>query len=507
MTPRYVVGLDQGTTSTRAIVYDDQGLERGRSQMEHAQHYPRPGWTEHDGREILANARHVLAEAIAAAGVSASDIAGIGITNQTETTILWDRTTGEPVANAITWQDTRGGPVLEALSDDPPVIARVEAETMVSINDYFSAVKIRWLLDEVPEARALAESGRLAFGTMESWLCWNLTGGPSGGVHVTDVTNASRTLLFDMRSLTWSDAALDYFGIPKAILPAIVPTSGEVGVVAAGEPGAGAPITALMGDQQAATFGQCAFTEGEAKCTYGTGNFLIYNTGTTPRLSSNGLITTVIFQLGSDRPVYGLEGSVAVTGSLIQWLRDSLGVIQRAEDTETLALTVPDSGGVCIVPAFSGLYAPYWRRDVRGTITGLTHHASAAHLVRAALEACAFQTRDLLRAAEADAGATLESLRVDGGMTRNDLLMQYQADLLGVPVQRPDTTETTSLGVAYSAGLAVGLWSTLEELRERWHEAARWEPEQCDAWRATEVDRWERGLRAAMLAEEPAPAL
>jgi glycerol kinase len=502
MTGRYVVGLDQGTTSTRAIVYDSTGAECGRSQLEHTQHYPQPGWTEHDALEILANARRVLAGALEAAGIAAVDVAAVGIANQTETTVLWDRTTGVPVANAITWQDTRGDTVLASVraAAGAALVERVERETMVELNDYFSATKIRWLLDEVPKAAELADEGRLAFGSMECWLTWNLTGGVDGGRHVTDVSNASRTLLFDMRRLRWSPSALELFGIPASILPEIVPTSTVVGAIAATEPGAGAPIAALMGDQQAATFGQCAFDVGEAKCTYGTGNFLIYNTGAEPRLSDNGLITTVVYQLEGGRPVYGLEGSVAVSGSLIQWLRDSLGLIQRADETETLARSVDDSGGVAVVPAFSGLYAPHWRRDVRGTIIGLTHHSSAAHIVRAALDSCAFQTLDLLKAAEADTGETLGSLQVDGGMTRNDLLMQYQADLLGVPVRRPGTTETTSLGVAWSAGLAVGVWSSLDALRATWVESARWEPARDDDWRRIELDRWHRALAAAFAA-------
>ncbi|MFV0251772.1 MAG: glycerol kinase GlpK [Beutenbergiaceae bacterium] len=505
MTRRLIVGLDQGTTSTRAVVFDATGTEQGSSQMEHRQHYPQPGWVEHDATEILTNARRTVEAAVRSAGAVADEVVALGITNQTETTVIWDRRTGAPIGNAVTWQDTRGADVLASLDRADPRVAQIEQDCMTGINDYFAATKIMWLLDNVPGARARAEAGELAYGSMESWLAWNLTGGPDGGVHVTDVSNASRTLMMDLRSLDWSTAALDYFSIPRPLLPTIVPTSQVVGHVADGEPIPGVPIAALMGDQQAATFGHTAFTAGEAKCTYGTGNFLIYNTGTVARTSSNGLIPTVIYQLAGQAPVYGLEGSVAVTGSLVQWLRDSMGFITRAEEIESLAASVPDSGGVTIVPAFSGLYAPHWHRQARGTITGLTHFSTPAHLARAALDACALQTAELISAAQADTGVPLATLRVDGGGTNNDLLMSIQAGLIGVPVSKPQVTEATALGVAYGAGLAIGLWSGLDQLRGHWRELRRWQPTWTRAERTEAFARWARALQATFAAEEPAP--
>lgn len=501
----YVIGIDQGTTSTRAIVFDHSGVEKGRSQREHRQYYPRPGWTEHDAVEILANTRKVIEGALQSAGVGVGEVVAVGIANQTETTVLWDTATGDPIAPAITWQDTRGDAVLRTLAIDGELARRVEDECFVEVNGYFSATKIRWMLDNVPAARELLAQHRLAFGSMESWLTWNLTGGARGGVHVTDASNASRTLLMHLTKQTWSDSALEFFGIPAEIMPTIMPTSGQIAVIHESETLGGVPLTALMGDQQAATFGQTAFEAGEAKCTYGTGNFLIYNTGKTPQRSRNGLITTVIYHRDGEDAVYGLEGSIAVTGSLIQWLRDGLGVIGSAADSESLALSVPDSGGVCIVPAFSGLYAPYWRGDVRGTVIGLTHHSTAAHLVRASLESCAFQTYDLIGAANADTSVPLDALRVDGGMTRNEILMQFQADLLGVPVSRSATIEMAALGVSYAAGLAVGFWRDLVEVRALWTEGGRFEPSMSETNRSRELARWNRALAATFAGADPDP--
>ncbi|MFV0426283.1 MAG: glycerol kinase GlpK [Beutenbergiaceae bacterium] len=505
MTRRFVIGLDQGTTSTRAVVFDESGAEQGSGQLEHRQYYPQPGWVEHDANEILDNARATIESALLSAGVQAEQIAALGIANQTETTLIWDRETGEPIGRAITWQDTRGAQVLAGLDSTDPRVAQVEADAMTPVNDYFAATKIMWLLDNVPGARARAQAGELAYGSMECWLAWNLSGGPRGGVHVTDVSNASRTLLMDLRTLTWSSTALAYFDIPRPLLPTIVPTSQVVAEVAVSEPIPGVPIAALMGDQQAATFGHTAFSAGEAKCTYGTGNFLIYNTGTQPRVSGNGLIPTLCYQLADQAPIYGLEGSVAVTGSLVQWLRDSMGLIGSADEIEALAASVPDSGGVTIVPAFSGLYAPHWRRQARGTITGLTHFSTPAHVARAALEACALQTAELIRAAEADTGASLATLRVDGGGTRNNLLMSIQAGLIGVPVSKPQVTEATALGVAYSAGLAIGLWADLDQLRAQWRQQGSWQPNWTPPQQAELWARWQRALDATFAAEEPAP--
>jgi glycerol kinase len=473
--PRYVVALDQGTTSTRAIVFDHAGVPVASGQREHRQHFPRAGWVEHDAVEIRDNTLAVLSEALDAAGASAGDVAAIGITNQRETVVVWDRATGEPIAPAIVWQDTRTQDRVDALAAEGGT-ARFQEQTGLPLATYFSATKIAWILDSVDGARARAEAGELAFGTTDSWVLWNLSGGPDGGVHATDVTNASRTLLMDLRTLQWDDALLEAFGVPRAMLPEIRSSSEVYGEAAASTPLPGVPISGILGDQQAATFGQAAFAAGESKNTYGTGNFLIFNTGTEITTSNNGLITTVAYRLGDADPVYALEGSIAVTGSLIQWLRDNLGIIDTAADVEELALSVDHNGGVYFVPAFSGLFAPYWRPDARGVIVGLTRFANKGHIARAALEAVAFQTREVLDAVNADAGLDLTELRVDGGMAANDALMQFQADVLGVPVVRPAVIETTALGAAYSAGLAVGFWKDLDELRSNWREDRRWDP-------------------------------
>jgi glycerol kinase len=475
---RYVVAIDQGTTSTRAILFDRTGTPVATGQREHRQIFPQPGWVEHDATEIRDNTAAVLAEALAQAGADAGDIAAIGITNQRETAVLWDRATGEPIANAIVWQDTRTQRLVDEIADGDA--DRFRAATGLPLATYFSATKIAWLLDSVDGARARAEAGELAFGTTDSWVLWNLTGGT---VHATDVTNASRTLLMSLETLAWDDALLDAFGIPRALLPEIRSSSEVYGEVAEG-PLAGVPIAGILGDQQAATFGQAAFDAGASKNTYGTGNFLIANTGPAIVHSANGLLTTVAYRLGDEEPCYALEGSIAVTGSLIQWLRDNLGFFERAADVEELALSVPDTGGVAFVPAFSGLFAPYWRPDARGAILGLTRFATKAHIARAALEAVALQTVDVLTAAASDLPSPIAELRVDGGMVANDTLMQFQADVLGIPVVRPAVIETTALGAAYAAGLAVGFWSGLDELRANWREDRRWEPAMPEQERA-----------------------
>ncbi len=489
--PKYVVAIDQGTTSTRAILFDHAGTPVATGQREHRQIFPHAGWVEHDATEIRDNTFAVLTDALAAAGASPADVAAIGITNQRETTIVWDRATGEPIANAIVWQDTRTQHLVDRLAADGGV-DRFRARTGLPLATYFSATKIAWLLDSVDGARARAEAGELAFGTTDSWVLWNLTGGPDGGVHATDVTNASRTLLMDLATLAWDDDLLTTFGIPRALLPEIRSSSELFGAAVA--PLAGVPIAGILGDQQAATFGQVAFDAGESKNTYGTGNFLIVNTGTQIVHSANGLITTVAYGLGDEAPRYALEGSIAVTGSLIQWLRDNLGFFEKAADVEQLALSVPDSGGVAVVPAFSGLFAPYWRPDARGAILGLTRFATKAHIARAALEAVALQTVDVLDAAAADLPTPITELRVDGGMVANDTLMQFQADILGMPVVRPAVIETTALGAAYAAGLAVGFWANLDELRSNWREDRRWEPAMDAAERAERLRVWRKAV-------------
>lgn len=489
---RYVVAIDQGTTSTRAILFDHSGSPVASAQREHRQHFPRAGWVEHDATEIRDNTVAVLAEAMDATGASAADVAAIGITNQRETVVIWDRATGEPVAPAIVWQDTRTQSAVDALATGGGH-DRFRARTGLPLATYFSATKIAWILDHVDGARARADAGDLAFGTTDSWVLWNLTGGPDGGVHATDVTNASRTLLMDLRTLAWDDELLAAFDVPRAILPEIRSSSEVYGTVAYGSL-AGVPIAGILGDQQAATFGQAAFSPGESKNTYGTGNFLIVNTGTEIASSENGLISTVAYRLGDEPPVYALEGSIAVTGSLIQWLRDNLGIIEKAADVEHLALSVEDNGGVYVVPAFSGLFAPYWRPDARGVIVGLTRYATKAHIARASLEAVAFQTREVLDAVNADASLPLAELRVDGGMVANDTLMQFQADILGVPVVRPAVIETTALGAAYAAGLATGFWAGLDELRANWREDRRWEPAISGDERDERLRQWKKAV-------------
>ncbi|WP_395640269.1 glycerol kinase GlpK [Pseudolysinimonas sp.] len=489
----YIVAIDQGTTSTRAILFDQQGSPVASGQLEHRQIFPQPGWVEHDAAEIWRNTREVIGTALSKADVTRHDIAGIGITNQRETTVVWDRTTGEPIHNAIVWQDTRTQGLVDRLAADGG-IDRFTEITGLPLATYFSATKIAWILDNVDGARQRAEAGELMFGTTDCWVLWNLTGGPDGGVHATDVTNASRTLLMDLRTLEWRDDLLEAFGIPRSLMPEIRPSSGLFGHAESSSLLREVPITGVLGDQQAATFGQVAFDAGESKNTYGTGNFLIVNTGEEIVSSTNGLLTTVAYQIDGDAPRYALEGSIAVTGSLVQWLRDNLGLISDASEVEALAASVPDNGGVYIVPAFSGLFAPYWRPDARGVITGLTRFANKGHFARAALEAAAFQTREVLDAANADADVAIEELRVDGGMVANDTLMQFQADILGIPVVRPKVPETTALGAAYAAGLATGVWTSLDDLRANWAEDRRWEPRFDEAERERRLAEWRKAV-------------
>jgi glycerol kinase len=471
----FVLAVDQGTTSTRAIIFNDDGEKVASSQKEHEQIFPQPGWVEHNPTEIWANTQLVISGALREAGLGAADIAAIGITNQRETTMVWDSLTGKPVYNALVWQDTRTQSIVDRLAGVEGV-DRYKASLGLPLATYFSATKIIWILENVPGAREKSDAGQLRFGTMDSWLLWNLTGGLNGGLHLTDVTNASRTLLMDLQTLNWRTDLLQEFGIPVSMLPRIVSSSEIYGAVAGESELAGVPIAGILGDQQAATFGQAAFDAGESKNTYGTGNFLMFQTGEQIVQSKNGLLTTVGFKLGDAPARYALEGSIAVTGSLIQWLRDNLGLFASSAEVEELAKTVPDNGGAYFVPAFSGLFAPYWRPDARGALVGLTRFVNRGHIARAALEAAAYQTRDVLDAVNADAGVTLTQLKVDGGMTANETLMQFQADILGVPVVRPVVTETTALGAAYVAGLAVGFWSGLAELRANWHEDQRWLP-------------------------------
>ena len=452
---------------------------------------PQPGWVEHDPLEIQARVDEIVQGAMAAAGVTLSQLAAVGITNQRETTIVWDRATGQPICNAIVWQDTRTAAICDELARGSGQ-DRLRAKTGLPIATYFSGPKLRWILDNVPGARARAEAGELLFGTVDTWCIWNLTGGPHGGRHVTDVTNASRTLLVDIETLQWDEELLDMMRVPRAMLPQIR-SSSEVFGTAVGCL-AGVRIAGDLGDQQAALFGHAGFRPGAAKNTYGTGCFALLNTGTTPVRSRHGLITTVGYRMAGQPAVYCLEGSIAIAGALVQWLRDNLGLISNSDEVEALARSVPDNGGVYFVPAFSGLFAPHWRSDARGIIVGLTRHATKAHIARAVLEATAWQTREVLDAMSADSGTPLAELRVDGGMVHNDLLMQMQADVLGLPVVRPRVTETTALGAAYAAGLAVGYWPSMDELRGQWVEDRRWLPQMDDDRREREYANWKRAV-------------
>ena len=488
----YVIAIDQGTTSTRAIIFDHGGSVIATGQLEHAQIFPRAGWVEHDPKEIWDNTRQAIGQALSAANITRHDIVAVGITNQRETAVVWDRTTGAPVYHAIVWQDTRTQSIVDRIAKGEP--DRLKQKTGLPLATYFSASKVAWILENVAGARDRADAGDLAFGTIDTWLLWNLTGGTHGGVHATDVTNASRTLLMDLETLAWDDDLLAQFGIPASMLPEIRSSSEIYGTIESSSLLREVPVAGILGDQQAATFGQAAFDKGESKNTYGTGNFLIVNTGEEIVRSENGLITTVAYQLGNEAPRYALEGSIAVTGSLVQWLRDNLGIISSSEEVETLAASVDDNGGVYFVPAFSGLFAPHWRPDARGAILGLTRFANRGHIARAALEATAFQTREVLDAVNADFGVDLAELKVDGGMVANDALMQFQADLLDVPVIRPVVAETTALGAAYAAGLAVGFWKNRDELRSNWQEGQRWEPRMPADERARLMRNWSKAV-------------
>jgi len=488
-----VLAIDQGTTSTRAMIFGKDVTIRAVSQTEHRQIFPQQGWVEHDPEESWANTIAVVDEAMAIAKVTPADIAAIGVTNQRETTIVWDKATGQPVANALVWQDTRSQDIIDEWAGriDVPWLTK---KTGLPLATYFSASKIAWLFRHHPNLRERAEAGEILFGTPDTWVVWNLTGGVNGGLHLTDVTNASRTLLMDLDRLDWDDELLAAFDIPRAMLPQIRPSVGHFGQAQAPASIAGVPIAGILGDQQAATFGQVALTPGTSKSTYGTGSFLIVNTGEEIVRSHNGLITTVAYQIDGHPAQYALEGSVAVAGSLVQWLRDNVGVISDAAQVEELARSVDDNGGVYIVPAFSGLFAPHWRSDARGVIVGLTRFANRSHIARAALESTAFQTRDVLDAANSDMGVDLVELRVDGGMTRNDLLMQFQADILGIPVVRPVIEETTALGAAFAAGLAVGFWANTDELSAKWKEAARFEPQMPVEERERRYRVWQKAV-------------
>jgi glycerol kinase len=490
---KLIGAIDQGTTSTRLILFDEHGRIVSVGQREHRQIYPKPGWVEHDAEEIWANTAAVVAEALARARVTSADLAAVGITNQRETTLLWDRKTGKPLHTALVWQDTRVDElVAEYRKDGGP--DRFRAKTGLPLATYFSSLKLKWLLDNVPEARRKASAGDVLFGTIDSWLVWNLTGGREHGQHVTDVTNASRTQLMNLATLEWDEQLLDAFDVPRSLLPKIMPSSRVYGEVRTTEL-RGTPIAGVLGDQQAALVGQTCFAPGQAKNTYGTGCFMLLNTGPRPIPSTAGLLTTVAYQLGDEPAHYALEGSIAITGALVQWLRDNLKIIATSADIEALAREVEGNGDVYFVPAFSGLYAPHWKETARGVIAGLTRYANRAHIARAALEATAYQTREVLDAMEKDSRIKMQELRVDGGMVANELLMQFQADILNVPVIRPKVAETTALGAAYAAGLAVGYWSGQEEIKKNWALDKRIEPHMAANERERLYKSWQKAVR------------
>ncbi|MEU6096932.1 glycerol kinase GlpK [Streptomyces sp. NPDC047079] len=495
MVERYVMSIDQGTTSTRCILFDHRGRLVSVAQREHQQYFPRPGWVEHDAVEIWRNLQRIVPEALSNTRVDTGQIAAIGIANQRETTVLWDRRTGAPLGRAIVWQDVRTAPLVEGLRDRPGDEFFLE-RCGLPPSTYFSAPRIRWLFDHVDGLESRARDGEVLFGTMETWLIWNLTGGTDGGLHITDATNASRTMLINIRTLTWDRELMDFFGVPRAMLPEIRSSAEIYGEARSLLPGV--RISAALGDQQAALFGQTCFSPGEAKCTYGTGSFLLMNTGTDLVRSRHGLLTTVAYKIGNQPTVYALEGPIAVTGSLVQWFRDRLGLINSAPEIETLARTVEDNGGCYIVPAFSGLFAPHWRSDARGVIVGLTSYITKGHLARAVLEATGWQTREVVDAMNADSSLALKQLKVDGGMTANNLLMQFLADVLDVPVVRPMVAETVSLGAAYAAGLAGAYWTDLEVLRRNWHVAAKWLPDMDPERREWEYESWKRAVERSL---------
>ncbi len=484
--PKYIAAIDQGTTSTRCILFDHVGRIVAAEQEEHHQIYPQPGWVEHDALEIWERTQQVIRGALAKAAAETTDVAAIGITNQRETTLVWEKATGRPIYNAIVWQDTRTDLICNQLAELGGQ-DRLRDKTGLPLATYFSGPKIKWLLDNLPGARERAAKGELLFGNMDTWLIWNLT-----GVHVTDVTNASRTLLMNLATLDWDADILALLDIPRTMLPRIA-SSSEIYGHAKGALG-GVPVAGDLGDQHAALFGQTCYRPGEAKNTYGTGCFMLMNTGEVPVPSKNGLLTTLGYKIGDSKAVYALEGSIAITGALVQWLRDNLGLIEKSSDVETLAQTVEDNGGIYFVPAFSGLFAPYWRSDARGVIVGMTRYVNRGHIARAALEATAYQTREVLDAMEKDSGVQLSSLKVDGGMVFNELLMQFQADILGVPVIRPTVAETTALGAAYAAGLAVGFWDSFDELRANWGKNKEWTPQMASTRREALYTGWKKAV-------------
>ncbi|WP_427892941.1 glycerol kinase GlpK [Kribbella sp. GL6] len=496
----FVGAVDQGTTSTRFMIFDHSGNEVGIHQLEHEQILPQAGWVEHNPVEIWERTSAVIRTAMNAKGLQASDLAALGITNQRETAVVWNRKTGRPYYNAIVWQDTRTDRIASALErEGKGDVIRQKAGLPPAT--YFSAGKVQWILENVDGVREAAEAGDAVFGNTDTWLLWNLTGGTEGGVHITDVTNASRTMLMNLETLDWDDELISFFNIPRSMLPEIRPSSdpnkyGET--LANGPLGGVVPLTGDLGDQQAATVGQVCFNPGEAKNTYGTGNFMLLNTGTELVRSKAGLLSTMCYKFGDEAPVYALEGSIAVTGSAVQWLRDQLGIISGAAEIETLAKQVEDNGGVYFVPAFSGLFAPYWRSDARGAIVGLSRFNTNAHLARATLEAICYQSKDVSDAMEKDSGVKLDVLKVDGGVTANELAMQMQADVLGVPVSKPVVAETTALGAAYAAGLAVGFWKNKDELVQNWNEDKRWEPQWTDEQRAQGYAGWQKAVQRTL---------
>jgi len=490
---KYILAIDQGTTSTRAIVFDHAGQIVASGQREHEQIFPKAGWVEHDAAEIWRNTRSVVGDALVGAEINRHQLAAVGITNQRETAVVWDRTTGQPVYNAIVWQDTRTQRICDELAGDEGA-EKYKERVGLPLATYFSGPKVKWILDNVEGAREKAEKGDLLFGNTDSWLVWNMTGGKDGGVHVTDVTNASRTMLMNIDTLDWNEDIAGDMGIPLTMLPEIRSSSEVYGKGRKQGLLIDTPIAGILGDQQAATFGQACFEVGQAKNTYGTGNFMLINTGEELVHSENGLLTTVAYKIGDRKPVYALEGSIAVTGSLVQWVRDNLGLISAAPEIEDLAKKVDDNGGCYIVPAFSGLFAPYWKSDARGAIVGLTRYINKNHIARATLESTAFQSRDVLDAMNADSGVELSELKVDGGMVKNETLMQFQADILGVPVVRPQVIETTALGAAYAAGIAVGFWDGEQDVIDNWAEDKRWEPTMDEETRERYLRLWKKAV-------------
>lgn len=495
-TKQFIGSIDQGTTSTRCIIFDDLGDVIAVDQREHEQIYPKAGWVEHNPLEIWRNTQHVVVEALRKAKLTAADIAAMGITNQRETTLLWDKATGQPLYNALVWMDTRTADLVAQYTKEGGA-DRLRARTGLPITTYFAGLKLRWILDNIPGARQKAEAGEALFGTIDTWLAWNLTGGPEGGIHITDVTNASRTQLMDIASLQWDREILDLFHIPRACLPEIRSSSEIYGTISVPSL-RGVQLAGILGDQQAALFGQACLEPGAAKNTYGTGCFMLMNTGDKLVSSNYGLLTTVAYKLGDAPPSYALEGSIAITGALVQWLRDNLGIIRNSSDIETLARTVDDNGDVYFVPAFSGLYAPHWESSARGVIAGLTRFANKGHIARAALEASCYQVREVLEAMVKDSGVEIGELRADGGMTVNEFVMQFQADILDVPVVRPKIVETTALGAAYSAGLAVGYWKSTEDIVENWQVGHRWHPKMAKKERESLFASWEKAVQRSL---------